>query len=322
MSDPKQSLLSVVVPVYNEAGGILDFNNSLIDTLQSSVGSNYEVIYCEDGSRDGTADMIKDFCKQNKNIKLLKLSRNFGKEVATTAGIHAARGQAIITIDGDGQHPVDLIPEFLSKWQAGSKVVIGVRTDNQKEGFIKKAGSKVFYRVINRLSGTKLVPNSTDYRLIDYTVQQEFNRMTERGRITRGLIDWLGYKRDYIKFKAGARASGEAAYSFRKLVKLFIDSVISLSKSPLYLSAYIGAIVLPASILLGLFMVINALIGDPANIHATGSAYLVVLILFLVGILLVSQGIIGLYLSHIHTETQNRPLYIIDYEESEGVRKI
>jgi dolichol-phosphate mannosyltransferase len=154
---------------------------------------------------------------------------------------------------------------------------------------------------------------------MDRSVQKQFLRLTERKRITRGLVEWLGYKPEFIEFDANPRTSGEAGYSFRKLFRLAIDSVISSSTSPLYVMAYIGVIVMPISALLGLSMVVNAALGDPVGIHATGSAYIIVLLLFLVGVLLLCQGVIGLYLSHIHTETQNRPLYIIDEEEAYGV---
>lgn len=320
---PKQSdiLLSVVVPIYNESGGLTQFNKSLIAELDKNVPAAYEVIYCDDGSSDDSTKIIQGFRQRNSEVKLLKLSRNFGKELATTAGLHAARGQAIITIDGDGQHPPELIGQFISKWRGGAKVVVGMRTSNQKEGWVKRYGSRLFYKFFNRFMGIKIVPGSTDYRLIDRVVQQEFVRMTERNRITRGLIDWLGYQRDYIKFDANPRLHGQAGYSFKKLFKLAIDSIVSLSISPLYISAYIGAVVLPLSVLIGLFMVIDSLVGDPLNLNLTGSAYIVVLLLFLVGILLVSQGIIGLYLSHIHTETQNRPLYVINQDESEGLNE-
>jgi polyisoprenyl-phosphate glycosyltransferase len=316
MTEQKQVLLSVVLPVYNEADGLADFNDKLVRVVDRATKGSYEIIYCDDGSNDNSNELLGGFCKQNKNIRLITFSRNFGKEIATTAGIHEAKAQAIITIDADGQHPVDLIPEFLKRWKTGIKVVIGLRRANQSEGFIKRYGSKLFYKVFNRLTKLTLVEGSSDFRLIDRTVQQEFTRMTERSRITRGLIDWLGYKREYISFEASPRLYGEAGYSFKKLSKLAIDSTISMSLSPLYISAYIGAVVLPLSALIALFMVINALVGDPLNLNATGSAYVIVLILFLVGVLLVSQGIIGLYLSHIHTETQNRPLYVIDQEKS------
>ncbi len=321
MAAREDLLLSVVVPLYNESGGLPDFHKKLLEVLEKSTGGAYEIIYCDDGSDDGTAQLVHEWHKHDPRVKLIKLSRNFGKEIATTAGIHAATGDAVITIDADGQHPIELIAEFVKRWRHGSKVVIGVRTENQKEGWVKRFGSKLFYGLFNRFTGMKLTPRATDFRLIDKSLQREFIKMTERNRITRGLIDWLGYDRDYIEFKANARPDGQAGYSFKKLFKLAIDSAISLSISPLYITAYIGAVVLPISTILGIAMIINAGLGDPLNLHATGSAYLVVLLLFLVGVLLVSQGIIGLYLSHIHTETQNRPLYVIDYEASAGAKK-
>jgi glycosyltransferase involved in cell wall biosynthesis len=316
MNKSKDKLISFVVPVYNEAAGLAAFHKSLMAVIRKSLKNNYEIIYCEDGSTDGTADLITAWHARNKKVKLLRLSRNFGKEIATTAGINAVAGQAIITLDADGQHPVSLIPKFLERWQKGSKVVIGIRTANKNEGIVKHLGSKVFYGFYNRLTHLSLIPGSTDYRLIDRSVQQEFQKMTERNRITRGLIDWLGYDRDYIKFKAKPRQSGKAAYSFKKLFKLAIDSVVSMSLSPLYITAYIGAVVLPLAVIAGLIMLVNVLLGDPLGIHATASAYLVVLLVSLMGVVMLSQGIIGLYLSHIHTETQNRPLYIVDRDRS------
>ena len=311
-------VLSVVVPVYNERAGLATFHASLLQVL-GSMQVSFEIIYCDDGSTDGSIELLHAFAHENHSVHVLRLSRNFGKELATTAGLHAATGEAVLTLDADGQHPVELVPQFFQKWQTGAKVVIGIRTANQKEGVLKKWGSKLFYGLFRKMSGIKLVPGSSDYRLIDQTVQTEFVRMTERNRITSGLIDWLGYQRQYVHYRANPRLAGEASYSFGKLFKLAIDSAISLSISPLYITAYIGAVVLPLSTLLGLGMLINYFLRDPLHLHATGGAYLMVLVLFLVGILLVSQGIIGLYLSHIHTETQNRPLYVVDKAESKGI---
>ena len=317
MVNAHNQLISIVVPVYNESAGLRAFHESLLVVLEQATPM-YEIIYCNDGSVDDTLPQITEWCS-NKHVKLISLSRNFGKEIATTAGIHQASGRAIITIDADGQHPPELIPEFIDRWKAGSKVVIGVRTANKNEGVIKNVGSRVFYGLFSRMTGVKLLPGSTDFRLIDASVQQEFKRMTERNRITRGLVDWLGYERSYIYFRAKNRQAGDAAYSFQKLFKLAIDSVISLSVSPLYATAYIGVTVLLSASLLGLFMVGNFVFGDPAALHATGGAYMIVLALILIGILMVSQGIIGLYLSHIHAETQNRPLYVVDNDKSVGL---
>jgi len=314
----KSNKVSVVIPVYNEAECLATFQTSLLEVLRGLHGITFEIVYCDDGSTDATTRIIQKFVTHDSEVRLLRLSRNFGKEIATTAGIQAATGDAVLTLDADGQHPVELISEFIAKWQKGSQVVIGLRTLNQKEGFVKHYGSRLFYQIFNRFTGVKLVPGASDFRLIDKAVQQDFVKMTERNRITRGLIDWLGYKRDYIRYEAKPRLGGKANYTPRKLFKLAVDSVISLSISPLYFSAYLGAIVLPLSTLLGLGMLGNAAVGDPIHLRATGGAYIEVLTMFLIGVLLVSQGIIGLYLSHIHEEAQNRPLYIIDHAHSAG----
>ena len=311
-----QPLVSVIVPVYNEAAGIEAFHISLQQVLDEHFKGQHELIYVDDGSRDDSLALLHSLASAQPTIRLLRLSRNFGKELATTAGIHLANGKAIITLDADGQHPVELLPDFVARWQNGARVVVGLRQANHKEGPLKHWGSVLFYRLFSRLSGLKLVAGATDYRLIDRSVQQQFIRLTERNRITRGLIDWLGYQPEYLPFTAHERAAGGASYSFQKLVKLAIDSAVSLSLSPLYITAYIGAVVLPLSSLLGLGMLVNYLLRDPLHLHATGGAYVMVVMLFLLGILLVSQGIIGLYLSHIHTETQNRPLYVIDDQQS------
>lgn len=316
MASSESPLLSVVVPLYNEQTALAAFHGSLIEQLDKLPGINFELIYCNDGSTDYTADMVRELHAHDERVKLLSLTRNFGKEVALTAGINVATGEAVLMLDADGQHPVELIPEFVRRWQGGSKVVVGVRKSNARVGLVKRLGSKLFYGLYAKFTGMKLKPGSTDYRLIDKTVQQDFNRITQRNRITRGLIDWLGYEPDFIEFHAKERIAGDIRYSLRKLIKLAIDSAVSLSVSPLYFTAYLGAIVLPVSVLIGLSMIVDAFLGDPLNWRATGSAYIAVLLLFLVGVLMISQGIIGLYLSHIHTEAQNRPLYVVDKEHT------
>jgi len=198
------NLLSVVVPVYNEASGIEGFNKSLVGEL-TSVKAPYEIIYVNDGSRDDSFDKLKALAARSKTIKVISLSRNFGKEIAITAGVNRARGQAIITIDGDGQHPVELIPKLVNKWSKGHKVVVGVRQAHQKERFFKRQSSKLFYWLFKRVASVKLKPGATDFRLIDRSVQQEFVKITERNRITRGLVDWLGYRQAYEKFTARPR---------------------------------------------------------------------------------------------------------------------
>jgi polyisoprenyl-phosphate glycosyltransferase len=311
---PKSSrpTLSIVLPLHNEAAGLRSFHASLTRQLERYKKYQFEIIYCDDGSTDGSITVLQSLARRDKRIKVIVLSRNFGKEIAMTAGIQASSGAAVITLDSDGQHPVALLGSMLERWQAGAKVVVGIRKVNHQEGLVKRWGSKLFYRIFNRLTGIGMRPGLTDYCLIDAVVRSDFNRLTERNRMSRGLIDWLGFERTYVSFEASAREHGTAAYSFRKLCKLAIDSVVSLSTSPLYVMAYIGMVVLPISVLLGAGMLINTVLGDPLDLRATGGAYLSVCLLFLMSLLLLSQGLVGLYLSHIHQETQNRPLYIVD----------
>ncbi|GAC1501261.1 MAG: glycosyltransferase family 2 protein [Candidatus Saccharimonadales bacterium] len=318
MKSYESSLISFVIPLFNEQSGLTSFHESLIETINSLNPNNYsfEIIYINDGSTDSTNNKLNVIAASDKKIRVIALSKNFGKEIATTAGISIAQGDAIITIDADGQHPVELIPSYIKSWQQGNLVVIGKRISNRGEGFIKRFGSVVFYKLFNKLTRVNLVPGATDFRLIDKIVQADFVRLSEHNRITRGLIDWLGYKRSYIEFDAKARAFDQSGYSFQKLSKLAVDSVISLSSSPLYITAYIGIVILPLSALLGLIMVVDKIFNDPLGWHTTGGAFVLILVLFLIGVLMMSQGIIGLYLSHIHSETQNRPLYIVDRQAS------
>lgn len=306
------ALISIIIPCYNEEGNIKPFFKHLSSVLKNDGVNNYELIYVNDGSKDNTLVELNKLSREHKLVRVINLSRNFGKEIATTAGIHQSKGDAVIMIDADGQHPPELIAEFIRRWRNGAKVVVGVRKSNQKEGIVKKYGSKLFYMLFNSMTESTLTPGATDFRLIDKVVKNEFMRMTERNRITRGLIDWLGFNQEFVYFVANARTIGEASYSTSKLIKLALNSFISLSLKPLYFSAYAGAIILPLVVLLIIFSIVETIIGDPMHLNITGSAYIGMVTLFLVGVILLSQGIVALYLSRIHTETQNRPLFVIN----------
>ncbi|MDQ5953860.1 MAG: polyisoprenyl-phosphate glycosyltransferase [Patescibacteria group bacterium] len=308
-------IISVVVPVYNEQNSLQQFNDKLLDFI-SNQKDEYRIIYVNDGSTDDTYAVLKKIVSDNKLVSLVSLSRNFGKEIALSAGIYYAQGDAVITLDGDGQHPVSYIPNFISKWQKGAAVVIGVRKNHGGSSF-KKLASGIFYKLFNAFSDVKLVPYSTDFRLIDKNVRAEFIKMQETNRINRGLIDWLGYSRDYVYFEPNLRHAGVAKYSFAKLIKLASDSFVSLTPVPLYIFGFIGIIITPLALLLGLFIIFEQyILGDPLLLDFTGTAMLGVLIIFLVGMVLMSQGIIGLYLSHIQAQSANRPLFVIDYSKS------
>lgn len=314
MVQQRSYVISIVIPAHNEQEGIEQFHTTmLMPALKRHLRGAYEIIYVNDGSTDATLQKLTKLAGKNRRIKIVNLSRNFGKEIATTAGIGQSTGDAVIIMDADGQHPPELIDQFIAAWQRGAQVVIGVRTSNQKEGVIKKFGSKVFYALLNSISESHTVPRSTDFRLIDAHVRREFLTFTERNRITRGLIDWLGFQRDYIEFDSPARLAGHASYTVGKLTKLAINSFTTLSLRPLFIFSYIGAFITLASLIVGIFIFIEQFIlGDPLGLDFTGAALLGIFISFLVGIVLMAQGIMSVYLSHIHTQTQNRPLFVID----------
>ncbi len=310
-----RKLLSIVIPAYNESANIKNTYSAIRQFIPNEY--DYEIIIVNDGSRDNTAEVVRGLNAKDKQVKLLYFARNFGKEVATTAGLNYAQGDITIVIDADGQHPPELIPEFIQLWMEGAQVVVGVRTSNVQEGFIKKWGSKLFYKLLSRLSRVKMVPASTDFRLIDKEVREAFSKLEETNRITRGLIDWLGYDVKYLKFRANARLHGEAAYSIRKLVSLALNSFISLSFMPLYLSGYIGLLMTGLSFVIGLFIFVESvLLPDPLGLDITGSGVLGLLTVFLIGLVLIGQGLTALYTSRIYEEVKRRPLYVINKAQS------
>jgi len=303
------SKLSLIIPVFNEEKNIQPLHEELSSTISKLDNYEFEIIFVNDGSTDNSLEEIKKIENQDQRIKTIDFSRNFGKEMAITAGINTCQGDACIMIDSDLQHPVEKISDFLEKWKQGGEVIIGVRKSNKGEGLIKKIGSYFFYKIINKISATKIIPNATDFRLLDRIVIDEFNRMTERNRMTRGLIDWLGFKREFVEFNANPRVNGKASYSTWKLFHLAFDSIVSLSFFPLKLAGYLGVIITVLSGILGLFMFITNYVTGSLNF--SGPAILAVIILFLIGIVLVCLGFIALYIANIHAEVGNRPMYII-----------
>lgn len=319
MNQADKPVLSVVVPVFNEAEGLADFHQSLIKQLDSTQES-YEVIYVDDGSSDDTARLVTKWHKGDGRIKLIKLSRNFGKENALAAGMAQARGHGSLMIDGDGQHPVELIPQFVKRWREGAQVVIGVRSQPTNSKRLDRSASRLFYRIFNRFTGEQLVPGSTDFRLIDSPVRKAFLNLKESDRITRGLIDWLGFRRSLIEFEAKPRLSGKVGYGRRKQFIMATNAFVSLTPLPLFLFGYLGVLITIFSIILGGSVFAEQVIfNDPWLWHFSGTAMIGILLMFLVGVVLMALGTLSLYVSHIHSQTKGRPLYVIDYEDSAGV---
>lgn len=308
--------LSIVIPVHNEAENIEWFYDELT-TLFKGLKQTYELVYINDGSTDETSDILKGIAKNDPSIQYICLARNFGKEAATSAGIHLARGKAAIILDGDGQHPPEKIKEMLALWKEGYQHIVGIRSSNEKAGLIKTVGSKMFYSLAKRLGADGITTNSTDFRLIDRELIDTFKLYGEKKRMTRALLDWSGYKTTYIAFDARQRVKGVASYKFKSLLRLAVNGYIGATLKPLYLIGILGIGITLASVLLLTFLGVSQIFfHDPFNLGISGTAYISLLATSLVGLLMISQGIIAAYIANIQLEAQNRPLYIINRAES------
>lgn len=308
---PDKAFISIVIPAYNEEENIRPVYDALRNIL-ADTECVYEIIFVDDGSQDGTLAAIEQLRREDPRVQYLQFSRNFGKELAISAGIMNAQGDAIIMLDCDLQHPPELIPRFIEKWRAGGEVVIGVRNRSRSDSLTKRLGSHLYYRIINAISETKTVRGATDFRLLDRRVADELNNFTEKSRLTRGLIDWLGFRREYVRFDAADRANGQAKYNLRKLLTLAVSAFISMSFLPLKVAGYLGLSITVLAGLLGLFILVEKYaLRDPWGLHISGTATLAVILMFMIGIVLACLGLIALYIANIHREVTNRPLYVV-----------
>ncbi len=313
--------ISIVIPVCNEEKGIKSFlDERLLPALKKIDKYKVEIVIVNDGSKDKTLEIVQGYAEKDQNIKVVSLVRNFGKEMALSAGLKYATGDAVLTLDSDGQQPPEKIPEFLAAWEEGYEVVTGVRDHYTKHGLIPKLGSKLFYCLLRIMGNKSTVPGSTDFRLMDRVVVDEYNQLTEHNRITRGLVDWLGYNCKNIYYTYGKRMAGKPSYNIKKLFNLAIDSFISMSTTPLLIFGYVGLFITIGSFILGMFCIINQyILGDPLHLYWNGAVQMTIFITFLVGLVLISQAITALYISHIHAETQNRPLFIVSNRQSRNL---
>lgn len=303
-------LISIVIPVYNEAPNLPMLLEAVEETT-SQLPYQFELVFVDDGSKDNSIAVLKSLRKKYKNIHTIELARNFGKEVAVSAGLHKAKGEAAIIIDADLQMPPQLMKDFIEHWEKGTEVVIGVFASRNMSP-LKAFGAKCFYKIMQVIGHTKITPNATDYRLLDRKVIDAFNKLTERNRITRGMIDWLGFKREYVPFKQEARRAGEAQYGYKKLVALALNSFTSYSLLPLKFAGYLGLFLLITSIPLGLFLFTEVyLLGDPLQLGIKSVVLLALLLVAVIGLVLSCLGLIALYIAHIHAEVTNRPLYVV-----------
>jgi dolichol-phosphate mannosyltransferase len=299
-------MVSIVIPVFNEAGNLCELYQRLINTLQS-IPFSFEIIFVEDGGHDNSWPIIQDLHKTDARVKGIKLSRNFGHQIAITSGLDHARGDVAITMDGDLQHPPELIPDMIKKWQQGYDVVYTIREDTQSIGRFKKASSAVFYRLINNISDIHIDKSAADFRLLDRKVLYHLNAMRERARFLRGLVSWVGFSQAELHYVAKPRFAGETKYSLSKMVHLAFTAIFSFTTLPLKISFYIGVLVNILCVPLVVWALYTKFYTDTTM---SGWASTFIIMLFMSGVQLIMLGIIGAYLGRVFEEVKNRPLYI------------
>ncbi len=298
--------ISIVIPIYNEAENL----PSLIERLENSLESvvSYEVIFVNDGSSDQSADIVLDHRQRNARLKMINFSRNFGHQQAITAGLHFAKGDAVIVMDGDLQDPPEILPLMIERWKEGWEVVYAVRR-RRKENMAKRTAYFLFYRFLNRLSPIHIPVDSGDFAIMDRRIVDLLNQLPERNRFIRGLRGWLGFRQTALEYERSARYAGQSKYSLYRLLHLAYDGLISFSDNLLSVATYTGLICAGIA-LVGIGVVVYLKLIN--QIEVEGWASTAVLILFVGGIQLFSVGILGEYVKRIYDEVKQRPTYIVD----------
>jgi glycosyltransferase involved in cell wall biosynthesis len=306
MAETKK-LVSIIVPFFNEAETIPHFRSSLVPVLEAIQDKNWEIICIDDGSTDATLPALVALTADPR-FKILELSRNFGKEAALTAGLDAARGDAVIPIDADLQDPPELIAEMIAAWEAGAEVVLARRADRSTDGMMKRQTAAWFYRLHNRLSKTKIPENVGDFRLMDRMVVDALKRLPERQRFMKGLFAWVGFRTVTIDYVRAERAAGATKFSGFALWNFALEGFTSFSTTPLKIWTYLGAVSALLTFAYAVFIVIYTLV---LGIRVPGYASLLVAVLFFGSVQLMSIGLLGEYIGRIYLETKQRPAYII-----------
>ena len=300
-------MISIVAPAYNEAKNIAAFLEAMTPVLDG-IGEPWEIVFVDDGSRDDTLGLLLGARAQDPRLKIVSLARNFGKDVALTAGLHHARGRAVIPIDCDLQHPPELIPQMVAKWRAGADMVVGVRSKRTEEGFLRRSSAKAYYGVMRRMTQVHIPPNAGDFRLLDRKIVDVIKEMPERTRFMKGIFAWPGFKTETVEFQANTRADGHSSWSLFKLWRFALDGLISFSTVPLKVWTYIGGL---SAIGAFVYLVITLIQKLFYGIDAPGYASLLIVILFFNGLLLLSNGIQGEYIARIFEEVKGRPLFVV-----------
>jgi len=300
--------LSVLVPCYNEADALGDFFAAVPPVLDG-LGVAWEVVAVNDGSRDDTRDRLISAARRDARVRVIDLSRNFGKEAALTAGLDAARVRAVVPIDVDLQDPPELIGDMLAQWRAGYDVVYAVRKERGGDTWLKRITASLFYRLYNRMTTVAIPPNAGDFRLLDRRVVDALKALPERNRFMKGLFAWLGFRQTAIAYARAVRAAGTSKLSYWKLWNFALDGLTSFTTVPLRVWTYIGGMIAGLAFLYAALLILRTLI---YGVDVPGYASIMVVILFLGGVQLVSLGIIGEYLGRTYDEVKARPIYLVD----------
>lgn len=299
--------LSIVVPMFNEAEVIDTFFESILAVLED-MGDSFEIICVDDGSRDQTFDRLSSICAADERVKVLRLSRNFGKETALTAGLDHAAGRVVVPIDADLQDPPELISDMIAKWREGYDVILPRRVDRSSDSVIKRVGAAAYYRLLGWLSAVDIPANVGDFRLMDQQVVEALALLPERARFMKGIFAWLGFRHAFIDFQRKPRAAGTSKLKFRPLWNLALEGIVSFSHLPLKIASFFGFLSASLALVYGVFILVRTL---AYGIDVPGYASLIVVVLFMNGLTLLGLGVIGEYLSRVFLEVKGRPLYIV-----------
>jgi glycosyltransferase involved in cell wall biosynthesis len=305
MSDPTAQLVSVVIPAYNEQQNVRAVYEAVRRSLDGPEA--LEIIFVDDGSTDGTAACVRELRTQSPSVRLIRFGRNFGQQPALMAGLEAARGAAVITLDCDLQHPPELLSQMMEAWRKGAKVVQMVRLKTADAGFFKSLTSRLFYRFVNLLSETPVASGAADYQLLDRAVVDAVLQFRDRYPFLRGLVGWLGYPATRIEYSAPQRSAGKSGYTLGKMLRLSLQAVTGLSSKPLRFSFYFGLLTAVFCVVYAVFAVIALAAGKTVQ----GWTSVIVLVTFVGAVQLVSIGIMGEYIARVYEQTRGVPRYVI-----------
>ena len=313
---PNPDCLTVVVAARNEADTLPELHPRITVVLQRLDGVDGRVLYVDDGSTDTTWEVMQQLARRDRNVSLLRLSRNFGKELALTAALDQVETGAVLILDADGQDPPELIPQFVAKWREGYDDVHGTRIQRQGESWLKRATAASFYRVIGRLSKTPIPADTGDFRLLSPRALAALRQLRERHRFMKGLFGWVGFNQIAIPYRREARLAGRSNFGLWKLWNFALEGITSFSTAPLRVATYFGLMAAMLAFVFAVWIIVKAaMYGDPV----AGWPTMMVVILFLGGIQLIALGLIGEYLGRLYDEAKQRPLYLVDvWQPGEG----